>query len=331
MGDFMELAHRVAERHPEHRRHFQELFDALPRLQRKYAPTGLDVNNIEVLMGALEMAGILGLGGDKVDDYTSSYTPITRCLHYVIAKTIEERLSFPLANNILQPPPPYPAFVELLTSLRRATRDSSSAFLTFNYDLAADFAISSKFAINYGLTRAASQGFALLKLHGSLNWFSCVECHNLVSMDFDEFPANMPMRVSERFSKWSHVKKRKHNISATPFIIPPTWDKGSFRHPMASVWAKAVAELREAQNIFIIGYSFPETDEYFRHLFTLATGGSAQLRRLWVFNPDASGVIEGRYAQMAGRAVGDRFRYFQRTFSQAIADIGDLFRPAYVP
>ncbi len=42
-----------------------------------------------------------------------------------------------------------------------------------------------------------------------------------------------------------------------PFIVPPTWDKGSSNKTIGKVWAVAHEELVEAHRWIIIGYSAP--------------------------------------------------------------------------
>jgi hypothetical protein len=37
------------------------------------------------------------------------------------------------------------------------------------------------------------------------------------------------------------------------------------------VWRTAAQHLSEAEHIFIIGYSLPETDQFFRYLYGLGT------------------------------------------------------------
>lgn len=90
--------------------------------------------------------------------------------------------------------------------------------------------------------------------------------------------------------------------------------------------ATAGRGLQEANNIFIVGYSLPPTDQFFRYLFALGTLGPTRLRRVWVFNPDQSKAVEGRFRGLVGRGVVGRFRYISGKaglFENAISQIGD--------
>ena len=51
-----------------------------------------------------------------------------------------------------------------------------------------------------------------------------------------------------------------------PLIVPPSWDKAQFKEILGTIWNEAGREIKEAKRIFIIGYSLPETDLYFKYL-----------------------------------------------------------------
>ncbi len=96
----------------------------------------------------------------------------------------------------------------------------------------------------------------------------------------------------------------------------------------AAQLAKQAKELAEAQNIFVVGYSLPETDSFFRYLYALGTEGSTRMERFWVFDPDPSGSVESRFREMVGRGIESKFRFFNKTFSEAITHIqGALEQP----
>ena len=75
------------------------------------------------------------------------------------------------------------------------------------------------------------------------------------------------------------------------------------------------------ENVFIIGYSLPETDSFFRYLFALGSEGDARLRNFIVINTDDSGATEQRFRKLIGRGIEDRFRYIPASFDQRIGHI----------
>jgi len=74
-------------------------------------------------------------------------------------------------------------------------------------------------------------------------------------------------------------------------LIPPTWNKvlGAF---LADVWDSAVAALRTATRIIVIGYSIPETDLHFKFLLATGLQDNVSLRKIIFVNPDSEGVSQ---------------------------------------
>jgi hypothetical protein len=73
-------------------------------------------------------------------------------------------------------------------------------------------------------------------------------------------------------------------------------------------------ELSNAENIFVIGYSLPETDAFFRHLYALGSLGDRLIKRFWVFDLDRSGSVESRFRAVLGKAALSRFKYSSNGF-----------------
>ncbi len=323
MIDFLDEARKILrENKLSYMWPFAAFFDALPTLQRTYAESNLDLANVETILSALEIGQLLSFKAHKVE---SCYS-LADSLRYIMVHTLEERLRFTPTGMGLRSPHPYDEFVELLAELRAHYGLHASCVITFNYDVGVDFALQSRFDIDYALPKTSGRGdsFTLLKLHGSMNWFNCVNCHDIVVMDLTDAPNETYMRISNRFTLWPHVTKLKHNVSADNVIVPPVWNKGPHHNQLSRVWSRAARELNDAENIFVIGYSFPPTDEFFRHLYLLATNGGNFVRRFWVFNPETSGTVESRFAGLTGWNATKRFHYFAEGFSEAIQHIREL-------
>jgi len=80
-----------------------------------------------------------------------------------------------------------------------------------------------------------------------------------------------------------------------------------------------------AEYIFIIGYSLPETDAFFRLLYGLGTVGETPLRKIVVYNPDETGATEKRFKEMLGPGALARFSFRQLAFDKSINDIRSMF------
>lgn len=184
----------------------------------------------------------------------------------------------------------------------------------------------------------------LLKLHGSLNWALC-ECGDLIEFSMQEYIKRRQkvaftfdlnandlrdrIPIYEMMNQLRKEHKHKNEISPQksiesgfrfrPAIIPPTWTKSEYYQPMKNVWKEAAFELSEAENVYIVGYSLPETDAFFPYLYSLATlDSSTQIERFWVFNIDGSPEIKGRYKGMVGKGIERSYQFFNMDFSEAI-------------
>ena len=231
----------------------------------------------------------------------------------------------------MQSPKPYGEFAELIKYLLNdATPKQTVSVITFNYDLACDFAFfKSGIHVDYALgENVHARAVPLLKLHGSLNWAFCPELDKVVPWTMKAHFSQFTWRYIPDDAKTVFLKMIPHlgafkyedkEVIPEPVLVPPTWNKTEHHRNLADVWSRAAKELSEAENIFVIGYSLPETDAFFKYLFALGTVGTNLLKRMWVFNPDASGVVEKRFKSILGPAASARFQYVPASFDGAIS------------
>ena len=104
--------------------------------------------------------------------------------------------------------------------------------------------------------------------------------------------------------------------STEPIIVPPTWAKLDAQQQIRDVWRRATKELRDVRNLFVIGYSLPPGDRFFRDLFGISTIG-APLRRIWIIDPSADEVAR-RWHEFLGPGAAPYLKFFQMKFSEAI-------------
>ena len=93
---------------------------------------------------------------------------------------------------------------------------------------------------------------------------------------------------------------------------------------LSKVWRRAARELSQAENIFVIGYSMPPSDAFFKYLYALGTVGKTRIRRFWVWNPDPT--VGQRFRELIGPGVHSKFQFIQDTFSSAIDAIERQFQ-----
>jgi hypothetical protein len=333
MSDFLDHAEALSRNGEVDSAAFRLVFGGIEELQIAHSKAYLDTNNVETVMAAFEMASLFERLGDLDPNLVSQ---LPSAITTLVAQTVEELVTFNMGADDVRPGRGYVAFSDLLKSLRRSHEHVS--VLTFNYDLGADLAISRlNSGITYGLPNesVSDQAVPLLKLHGSLAWTSVVGpdgtqivatsirdiCTRFIgSTPPDERRGAKPLRTREllRRSKAGQVQP------CEPVIVPPTWTKTSLYASISGVWKRAAEAFRDAENIYVMGYSLPPTDEFFRLLYALGTAGRTRLKRFWVCDP--SREVEARFRSLLGQAAESRFEFHQLAFSDAISKIGGRLR-----
>lgn len=97
---------------------------------------------------------------------------------------------------------------------------------------------------------------SIIKLHGSINWL------------YSEYVNNQIY-----FNDWTRSEFK--SVDLEPFIIPPVLDKSSLYNNtiLIALWHQAFEAIQNAKNIYIYGFSFPETDYSIKILFQSALKG----------------------------------------------------------
>lgn len=313
----------------EARDKFEDVFTAISELQGIHSKSFLDLDNIEIVFGAIEMGLLLKRLGKRDE---TSIAKLRSSLITLIYKTLEYSIRFPVTDRRILPPKPYDGFMTTLLGIEKTQPSEDPhkfSFLTFNYDLCLDFALHrSGRAFDYCLESGQrSSGSPLLKLHGSINW------------GLSDDDRILPFHIGEaRFNPLFDEKYVFYNLGSAldrttsdgkvskgpPVIVPPTWTKNSYHGQLSNVWSTAAFELASAQNVFVIGYSLPETDSFFRYLYALGTESSVRLRNFVVINKDTSGHVERRFKQLIGRGIESRFKYIPETFEDSLGQIKDI-------
>jgi hypothetical protein len=315
---------------------FLNVFKAIGNLQIVHSKCDIDLQNVESVFAALEMGKTLNKfpWGDTPKDMDNLIQDLTS----VIAKTIEQTLLFPVEpQGVIKDPPPYRGLSDLISFLRQQPKQRRSVcVITFNYDVAVDRALGAH-GLNpdYCLTDSEpTTGVRLLKLHGSLNWIYCRTCCGVHVLDIlpkkaedlyadGVIPRDHPS-VPMPIQKWLQELECCAPLPRQPLIVPPTWSKSEYHGVMPTVWRAAAEELEDAEHIFVIGYSFPQSDAFFHHLYGLGSVGERPLRRFWVFNPDEE-EVKGRFRQLLGRGAERVFEYRPVTFEKAISELWHAF------
>lgn len=333
MHNFLDVAEsllRSDECGPYDKPSFELVFKGIAALQPLFAKAVADTDNLESVFAAFEMAALFGqLGSLEPKDVRALPAAIKRVIVNTLETTITLQAVTPKGP---MPPAPYQRFAGLLEAWKG--RRSDGCVLTFNYDLALDYAlhfqgIGAKYCL--GDDDPASPGIDLLKLHGSLNWTACPEpkCGRVFPVTFERFfklhsletPPRLRIDLSQRYIPCPSCGGGMQPLNPEPVIIPPTWSKMEHYPSIAGVWKRAAEHLAQARDIFVFGYSLRETDQFFRYLYALGTISPTRLRRFWVFDVDATGEVEARFRKLLGPLAARRFRYIRNRFGDAINQV----------
>lgn len=316
----------------EKKAEFELTFEVISELQRVHSKARLDHNNIESVFSAVDLARTLktlpGISPEKIEDAAKALT-------WLIVRTLEQSIEFETRGGYLSGTADYISLAKLIEELRGRTPPLSSAVLTFNYDVAADISFAkSNLPFTYGFA-GADRGVPLLKLHGSLNWCRARKDKRIVSFNLREYDKHyqVPFYGHEQHRKTkapmsAHAVEQLNKVieggvEPEPVLVPPTWSKGEYHREIGEVWRRAAAELKQARHIFVLGYSLPETDQFFRLLFALGTEGPAILNKIAIFDPNAEPVA-ARFREMLGNAALDRLDVNEANFGGGLNLIDSL-------
>ena len=314
---------------------FDRVFNAISALQSVHSKAELDLDNIESVFAAFEMGRLINrLPGMSDDDIESLLVSIRR----LILITLEKTVTYPVRDGNIYPNNSYNSFAELVNILNDDGKQNRCSIITFNYDLALDYALNfSSHPADYCLSETTKPGYtSLMKLHGSLNWARCSKCKEIIPYDFHAFfqKYSFPF-LGEREIQFvrlelgsklasSGLKHCEEDIKSGPVIVPPTWNKTEYHQGLSKVWSRAASELSDAENIFISGYSLTESDLFFRYLFALGSVGQTRIKRFWVFDPDEENVRH-RFEKLIGSGSKAKFVFKKQTFGEAINLISGEF------
>lgn len=338
MATFLDVADQLRSRlSTPYSNAFEAVFDARSQLQSVHSKARLDLHNIESVFSAFEMAGRFQ---SKFGNLTAAQIgELGSCMRLLIGHTLELSTRFRMDNvgNVI-PPEPYADFIRQVSRIRQK---KPVTIITFNYDIALDAALELVgIPVDYCLDQNLSGGASVpvIKLHGSINWGRCMACKSEIipfrMRDFLKRFPNWPtdssgqnasiifLQMMSGMSAKNHEPCHSVLQNHSPVIVPPTWEKTNHSVGFENMWKHAARSLSEADDIAVIGYSLPPSDQFFPMLYALGTVSQTLLKRFWVFDPDKS--VEDRFRKMLGEAASQRFTYFQKEFRESLGYLARL-------
>jgi hypothetical protein len=312
---------------------FQSSFELVANAQIElgslFAKANVEPYNVETVFGLFEMARTIGRLGRFA---STQLDELHSAIRLVIARTLEMSVQFPCRAAEVLPPLPYGEFARLLQRVGRQNSNDPPALITFNYDLALDYALHYyAMPAEYGLKEGPrTNAVKRLKLHGSRNWGRCPACGDIVPWQLGEFFAGHRLNPHDSGAAYldisTHFPRLKHcggqPVLPEPVLVPPTWNKvgQQVEKGLARVWGCAAAHLSGAERIYVIGYSFPANDEFFHYLFALGSIGPTRVRRFCVIDPRAE-ELSSHYEALLGPTSRGAVAKLPITFEEAIPQL----------
>ncbi len=271
---------------------FETVFQIISEFQEVLIKSTVDLDDIEVILAALEIGQVIGAMNDRID-----YERVIPIFKRFILKTLELKIKYDFNSEhrfVLSQG--YEQFVSLIRTLMQYKKQGIS-IISFNYDINIDIALRYRNMIPiYFLKDSESSNHTtsipLLKLHGSLNWTKC-ECGEINYFDVADI---LQARFSDTGSHGINLMDFLRKVSCSkcfalspkhePVIIPPIFNKINQQRELQLVWRQAANELSEAENIIVIGYSLRESDYFFKYLFALGAASKTRIEKFIVVNPD---------------------------------------------
>lgn len=343
MSNFFDMSRKIfrrSERNEFIERTLPDFYDvekSIGELNSMQAKAYLDLENIETLFGALEFGSMINKFGNKS---IKEIEALRDSLIKVIVTTIEYSADyqFTLPSYKIHPSPKYISFFERLNSYKY---NCNLSFITFNYDLIIDVGLEAlSMQYNYSLEDSNFSEIPLLKLHGSLNWFDKYGKIKIYPWPDKEYLSNLLSDEIKKenededevglitfrnpdpkiYHKFLPIGSEIIKSGRVPLIVPPTLNKFKYQEQLKNIWSKAASVLSEAELVFIIGYSMPETDVFFKYLYSLGIDSPNFFSKLVVINSD--GNLGRKFADLSNNQRSfKKFRFITNPFSQSIETI----------
>ena len=117
----------------------------------------------------------------------------------------------------------------------------------------------------------------VIKLHGSINWFHCLDCGTLSIIEKPENSNYLFDDSSEEICISCKRKAASNELLLQPEIITPSMIKSIDHQLYKNLWKAARTELMNADKVVFVGYSFPVADYEFGHLLQKSISSDAEI------------------------------------------------------
>lgn len=218
----------------------------------------------------------------------------------------------------------------LVDKLLRAKRIKDTTFITTNYDILTDNALTAIYdndvMLDYGIDftnfnrrgdwkRPNSSAIKLYKVHGSLNWLLCPTCSTVTLTPKEK-------GIIRLITDFQTSACPSCESIIVPIIVPPTYFKDMSNTFLSVVWHKAEQALRSVDHIVFCGYSFPDADIHIKYLLKRIQTNRNNPIRFTVCNnfPGKNAELAKEEEKRYKRFLGANVQYTELTFDDVVND-----------
>lgn len=303
----------------------------------------IDTDNIETVLNTIEIISLIdGVKNSRFEFSAERAERASQYLKIAIKETIESSIIYKKDDRNDGVFSPHPAFMNFASILETFRNRANISVVSFNYDILLEYALhlnNCKYSYGFGEEKGNYNRINLFKLHGSFNWAqnkltkSLAVAHvdkKLIEDDVARLRTNRSLvdSVSVKFSNQDfNLSEEEVNF---PFIVPPSHNKLHSQLELKQVWSKAANALNEAELIFVIGYSLPESDSFFRDFFALSTFGPSEFENIFVVNPDETAFQRVQSLLSPNELRRNRAKHIQGGFEdslEAVYEVMDEYCP----
>lgn len=180
----------------------------------------------------------------------------------------------------------------------------------------------------------------IIKLHGSVNWFS-VSSNGYWHAPRGFKPLAEQNQPAETIAKNIAGETIAKNIIEqrawvkeylTPEIIPPMLGKSSASPVIGQQWNAAIEAIGAARQIWVVGYSFPQTDTFMTRLLTEGLLRNSQLEKFVIVDSQSREEWKPRVEDMFGFMLREhRFFFVSGLAKRLYSHLGDTNVGAWNP
>jgi len=142
-------------------------------------------------------------------------------------------------------------------------------------------------------------GTKILKLHGSLNWYSYYPSKDidLEAMLDQDREVKISGEKDLKPNQLRYIDQKRNTHFTLPVIVPPVNNKREIYHSnILDLWALAETALIDADEFLIYGYSCPSSDTDSKALLQNALNLNSKIEIIPIIDPDET--IKNRYQQL---------------------------------